>query len=70
MTKEQEVDIAYELCETIVSFRCTSCNTHVNVHDLDTYEAAKEIIDEGWRATLNNNLYCEKCAIKKLKPRI
>ena len=49
-----------------VEITCTKCGKTIYEMDADDYQAAREFIRKGWRAT-PNNCYCPECAEKHTK---
>jgi uncharacterized Zn finger protein (UPF0148 family) len=57
----------YDSIETECTITCSNCGRQSSVHGIESDNAADVYFDEGWRATKNGNVYCPKCAKKKLK---
>jgi len=68
MNIEKEKDILLENIEVVSTITCSSCGATQSSWT-DDYYASEEFIGKGWRATRNRNVYCPKCAKKKLKAR-
>jgi hypothetical protein len=62
--KEYEAMDLYDFIETESSITCSSCRKTDSVMYADSGE--EFFFEEGWRAT-RENVYCPKCAKKKLK---
>jgi len=62
----KEIDILYEGIMTTQDIICTNCKVNDTLCNVDDYEAADRFRSIGWRAT-RYNIYCPKCAKKKLK---
>lgn len=49
---------------------CYGCHKTETIYPIsDEFEVAEIMKEEGWRATKYGNVYCPKCASKKLKPK-
>ena len=61
--KHEPMDL-YDYIEIESSIQCSNCGKD----DLAIGDNREEyFFDKGWRATKNGNVYCPKCALKKLK---
>lgn len=56
----------YEDIHSMVDITCNHCGLNNHYHNLDEYDACDVFFKDGWRST-TNNVYCPKCAAKKLK---
>ncbi len=68
ITEDKEKDILIENIDVISNISCSNCG-YTGTKHTDDYYAADEFFGEGWRATINRNIYCPKCSKNKLKPR-
>ena len=67
MKKDNQVEILYEGCETSTTITCINCGHSDILMGLDEFSSSEMFYENGWRATIHNNIYCPKCAKKKLK---
>ena len=63
----KETERIYEAIETVCTIYCSSCGEEGNDYEIDAFEAADDFQAKGWRATIHGNVYCPRCAKKKLK---
>jgi hypothetical protein len=62
----KQVALMESFTQQTVEINCTKCGkTGIQV-DIDDYDAIKEFIRMGWRAT-QSNCYCPECATKHVK---
>jgi Zn finger protein HypA/HybF involved in hydrogenase expression len=60
-------DELYEHILTTAEIQCTNCRDTDVEMDSDEYYSSESFYNKGWRATRFGNVYCPKCASKKIK---
>lgn len=67
MTRDKHIcSLSYSIAHTEHHIVCNFCGTINKAYDVDEYGAGEQFYKEGWRAG-SINVYCQKCAKKKLK---
>jgi hypothetical protein len=66
--KRNELDRISEAIEIECSIQCSKCRKIKSTMQTDEYYYGEELLESGWRATINN-IYCPECAKKYLKPK-
>jgi hypothetical protein len=56
-----------EYINTTLDVECMGCDKTEGSWNEDDADFAKELHKKGWRKSIKGNLYCPKCAKKKLK---
>lgn len=64
--KYEPIDL-WDSIETECTITCSNCGMQSEIHGIDSCEATDIFFGEGWRVTKSGNVYCSKCASKKLK---
>ena len=65
-THSQQVDLIGNYTIESVEITCTKCGKTAYEMEADNYQATKEFIRKGWKAT-KNHCYCPECADKYVK---
>lgn len=67
MIKKPEAIDLVEYMETEIKIDCFGCDATDESWVADEVDFAKDLFKKGWRVTSRGNVYCPKCAKKKLK---